>query len=159
MHARTKSADDTRALAAELSAFAKPRDLILLSGDVGTGKTAFTQGFGRALGIDEPITSPTFTLMRSYETARVPLLHVDVYRLDRMQEVIELGLFEMLDAGMVAVIEWGDVVAPVMPADFLHVDLDFDEDDDERVLRLRSVGPSWSPRMKAIERSIERWTV
>jgi tRNA threonylcarbamoyladenosine biosynthesis protein TsaE len=159
MHARTKSADDTRALAGELSSFAKPGDLILLSGDVGTGKTAFVQGFGRALGIDEPITSPTFTLVRSYDKARVPLLHVDVYRLDRMQEVIELGLFEMLDAGMVAVIEWGDVVAPVLTPNFLHIDLDFDDDDDERTLRLRSVGPSWAPRMKAIERSIERWTV
>jgi tRNA threonylcarbamoyladenosine biosynthesis protein TsaE len=159
IRAHSKSVDDTRALAGELAMFAKPGDVILLSGDLGAGKTAFAQGFGRALGIDEPITSPTFTLMRQYDEARVPLLHVDVYRLDRMQEVVELGLPEMLDAGMVALVEWGDVVAPVLPADFLHVDLDFGDGDDERAVRLRSVGVSWSARMKAIGRALERWTV
>lgn len=159
MLAHTKSVDDTRALAGELAAVARPGDVILLSGDLGSGKTAFAQGFGRALGIEEPITSPTFTLMRSYEDARVPLLHIDVYRLDRLQEVIELGLPEMLDAGMVALIEWGDVVAPALPADFLHVDLDFGDGDDERTVKLRPVGPSWPQRTKAIERAIERWAV
>jgi tRNA threonylcarbamoyladenosine biosynthesis protein TsaE len=159
MHAHTKSADDTRALAAELAVFAKPGDVILLSGDLGAGKTAFAQGFGRALGIDEPITSPTFTLMRSYEQARVPLLHIDVYRLDRLQEVIELGLPEMLDAGMIALIEWGDVVAQALPADFLHIDLEFGEGDDERTMKLRPVGPSWAPRATAVARAIERWAV
>jgi tRNA threonylcarbamoyladenosine biosynthesis protein TsaE len=159
MHARTKSVDDTRALAGELAAFATPGDVVLLSGDLGAGKTAFAQGFGRALGITGPITSPTFTLMHSYDEARVPFLHIDVYRLDRLQEVIELGLPEMLDAGMVALIEWGDVVAPALPPDFLHVDLEFTEDDDARAVKLRAVGPSWAPRAKAIERTIERWMV
>ena len=159
MRARTKSADDTRAFAGELAMFGKPGDVVLLSGDLGAGKTVFAQGFGRALGVTDRITSPTFTLMRQSDEARVPLLHVDVYRLDRMQEVLELGLAELLDAGMLALIEWGDVVAPALPADFLHVDIEFGDGDDDRGLRVRAVGPSWSPRMTAMGQAVERWTI
>ena len=79
--ARTTSVEDTRSLAAELSALAKPGDLVLLAGDLGAGKTAFVQGFARGLGVVEPVTSPAFVLARSYE-GRLPLLHLDVYRLE-----------------------------------------------------------------------------
>ena len=84
--AATKSPDDTRELAAAVAAVARPRDTVLLAGDLGAGKTTFTQGFGRALGIEGPITSPTFTLVRHYTEATIPLLHADVYRVERLQE-------------------------------------------------------------------------
>lgn len=162
--AATKSVDDTRELAAQVATLAKPGDVILLAGELGAGKTAFAQGFGRALGVDEPIVSPTFTLVRTY-AGRVPLVHVDVYRLDHLQEVVELGLAELLDDGGVALIEWGDMAAPTLPPDFLEVRLEYsvgDEDgvglDDERRISFRIVGPSWAPRQRALHTAISRWS-
>lgn len=157
LSAATKSADDTREMAAQLATLAKPGDLILLAGDLGAGKTAFAQGFGRALGVDEPIVSPTFTLVRTYP-GRMPMLHVDVYRLDHLQEVVDLGLAEMLDEGGVALIEWGDMAAPSLPADFLEVRIDYGDADDERRFDFRIVGPSWAPRNRALQAALSRWS-
>ncbi|MBW3669739.1 MAG: tRNA (adenosine(37)-N6)-threonylcarbamoyltransferase complex ATPase subunit type 1 TsaE [Actinobacteria bacterium] len=157
LSAATKSADDTRELAAQVATLAKPGDLILLAGDLGAGKTAFAQGFGRALGVDEPIVSPTFTLVRTYP-GRMPMLHVDVYRLDHLQEVVDLGLAEMLDEGGVALIEWGDMAAPSLPADFLEVRIDYGNADDERRFDFRIVGPSWAPRHRALQTAVSRWS-
>jgi tRNA threonylcarbamoyladenosine biosynthesis protein TsaE len=154
--AATKSADDTRELAAQVAGLAHAGDMVLLAGDMGAGKTTFTQGFGRALGVVEQVTSPTFTLVRTYE-ARIPLLHVDAYRLDSLQEVIDLGLHELLDEGAVALIEWGDIIAPVLPTDFLEIRLEFGDADDDRRLRLRSVGQPWSTRMAALRTALDRW--
>jgi tRNA threonylcarbamoyladenosine biosynthesis protein TsaE len=156
MRARTKSVDDTRALAGEVANLARPGDLILLAGDLGTGKTAFVQGFARALGVEEPVTSPAFVLMRSYE-GRIPMVHLDVYRLDYLQELTDLGIAEMLDGDVVTLIEWGDVVAPGLPADFLEVRLEAGETDDDRILSLRAVGTAWPPRLGALRRAVARW--
>lgn len=155
--ARTKSVDDTRALAAEVAALARPGDLILLEGGLGTGKTAFVQGFAKALGVTEPVTSPTFVLVRTY-TGKVPIVHVDVYRLDHLQEVIDLGMAELLDEDAVTLVEWGDVVTPALPADFLEVRIDPGDADDERVITIRAVGPMWPARLRAIGEALGRWT-
>ena len=154
---RTKSVDDTRALAFEVAALSRPGDIILLAGDLGAGKTAFAQGFGRALGVVEPITSPTFTLVRTYEEGRFPLIHVDVYRLDHLQELVDLGIMEILDGDGVTLIEWGDVVAPLLPPDFLEVSLELGATDEERHVRLRGVGAAWSARVELVGRVCERW--
>jgi tRNA threonylcarbamoyladenosine biosynthesis protein TsaE len=154
---RTKSVDDTRALAFEIAAVSRPGDVILLAGDLGAGKTAFAQGFGRALGVVEPITSPTFTLVRTYEEGRFPLIHVDVYRLDHLQELVDLGITELLDSGGVTLIEWGDAVAPLLPPDFLEVSLEHGGSDDERTVKLRGVGASWPVRLGVVSRACERW--
>lgn len=154
--ARTKSADETRALAAEVASLSRPGDLILLAGGLGTGKTVFVQGFGRALGVVEPITSPTFILVRTYP-ADIPLVHLDVYRLDHMQELVDLGMSELLDEGAITMIEWGDRVAPALPTDFLEVRFEPGDSDDERVLHLRLVGPSWPPRLSALRQALGRW--
>lgn len=153
---RTKSAEDTRDFARAMAPLAQPGDVVLLAGDVGTGKTTFTQGFGDGLGVAEQITSPTFILMRRYD-GRVPLVHVDVYRLEHLQEVLDLGLMEMLDDGAVALIEWGDVVAPALPANFLEVRFEYGVGDDDREARVRAVGPRWSVRLNALSTSVERW--
>ena len=154
----TKSADDTRELAAQVAVLARAGDLVLLAGDMGAGKTTFTQGFGKALGVVEQVTSPTFTLVRTYE-ARIPLLHVDAYRLDSLQEVIDLGMHELLDEGAVALIEWGDIIASMLPTDFLEIRLEFGEGDDDRRLRLRAVGQPWAGRVPALRVALERWSV
>ncbi len=153
----TKSADDTQSLAAALVDAVDDRDLVVLAGEVGSGKTTFTQGFGRALGVAEPITSPTFILMRTYD-GRIPLHHVDIYRIDYLQEVVDLGLLELLDEGGVALMEWGDMAAPVLPRDFLEVRLEIDEaDDNVRHIRLRGAGPTWAMREKVVRECVAQW--
>ncbi|MGH9164861.1 MAG: tRNA (adenosine(37)-N6)-threonylcarbamoyltransferase complex ATPase subunit type 1 TsaE, partial [Acidimicrobiales bacterium] len=111
----------------------------------------------RGLGIAEAIVSPTFTLVRSY-AGRLNLVHCDAYRLERLQEVEDLGLAELLDDGGVAVIEWGEVVAPALPADFLEIRFDSGEADDDRLIELRPVGPSWTARWPAVERAVGSWS-
>ena len=167
--ARTASVDETRDLAAALAELARPSDLLVLVGDLGAGKTAFTQGFGRGLGIDEQITSPTFALVRSY-TGRLDLYHLDVYRLEQVAEALDLGLPELLDDGSVTVIEWGDSIAPVLPHDYLEVHLRFDvteggavdgEDGaafEQRTVELRPVGPRWSARLRALGAAVAPWS-
>lgn len=152
----TKSPDDTRELAAQIAPLLRPGDLLLLAGDLGAGKTAFTQGLGRALGVTQPITSPTFTLMRSYE-GNVRLLHIDVYRLDYLQEITDLGIPELVDDEAVAVVEWGDVAEAVLPTDFLEVQISYGEGDEERHINLQAVGTSWSARKNALDHAVERW--
>ena len=125
---RTTSAQATKDMAAALAELARPGDLLLLAGDLGAGKTAFTQGFGAALGVEDLITSPTFTLVNTYE-GRLELNHLDVYRLEALSEVLDLGVPEMLDEGGVTVIEWGDAVAPALPADYLEIRFSFPADD------------------------------
>lgn len=157
LRAQTASADQTRQLAAALSELARPGDLLLLIGDLGAGKTAFAQGFGHGLGIEGPITSPTFTLAREYRDGRLVLHHLDVYRLEHMEEVYDVGLPELLDEGAVTLIEWGDAVAPALPADYLEVALSFGGDDDERSVVVRVVGPSWAARARALGQVVAPW--
>jgi tRNA threonylcarbamoyladenosine biosynthesis protein TsaE len=154
----TTSVDDTRALAAGVAGLAAPGDLVILAGDLGTGKTAFAQGFAQGLGVDEPVTSPAFILVRTYE-GRLPMVHLDVYRLDTMQELVDLGIAELLDEGAVTLVEWGDAVAPGLPADFLEVRLEAGAGPDDRHISIRSVGRAWPPRTRALREALAPWTV
>jgi tRNA threonylcarbamoyladenosine biosynthesis protein TsaE len=161
LEARTISVGETRDLAAAIAALAQGGDLLLLVGDLGAGKTAFAQGFGAGLGVTEPITSPTFTLAQEY-AGRLCMHHLDVYRLDQLAEVAELGLAELLDDGGVVLIEWGDAILPVLPNDYLEVRIGFpaatdDVSDDERRVVLRSVGPGWGRRQVSLLHAIEPW--
>ena len=165
VRARTTSADETRDLAAALAELARPGDLLVLVGDLGAGKTAFCQGFGRGLGIDEQITSPTFAIVQSY-TGRLDLHHLDVYRLGQINEALDLGLNELLDEGGVTVIEWGDMIVPVLPPDFLEVHLDLEPTADPtseeafnvRQVTLVPVGARWSARVRAVRTALAVWT-
>ena len=159
IRATTKSAEDTRELAAAVGPFVRSGDILLLAGELGAGKTCFTQGFGRSLGVTDPITSPTFTLLNHYPGASLRVLHADVYRLDHLQEVVDLGLTELVDEDSVAIVEWGDMAEPVLPKDFLEVRITYDDADDVRHFELRPVGPSWAARSVALQRALERWAV
>ncbi len=121
----TAGPDETRAAAAALAAALNDGDLLVLTGDLGAGKTCFTQGLGRGLGIDDRLTSPTFTLANRYH-GRLTLNHLDVYRLDSLAETMDLGLTELLEDG-VTVIEWGDRIHDVLPVDHLIVSLRYPE--------------------------------
>lgn len=153
---RTSSVDATRAMAAAVAPLVRQGDLLLLVGELGAGKTAFAQGFAAALGVDEPITSPTFTLARSYQ-GKLQINHLDVYRLESAQEAEDLGLGELLEVG-VTLIEWGDTIVSALPADYLELRFAYGEQDDEREVEVRIVGPSWSARQRALTAALETWS-
>ncbi len=130
-------------------------DLVVLSGDLGAGKTTFVKGLARALGVTEPVTSPTFTIVQEYG-GRLPLAHVDVYRLERIQEVHDLG-FEELSEDRVVVVEWGEAIARVLPSNRIEVRLVMSDvgDDDERVIEITTLGNSWAPRRAALDAALD----
>jgi tRNA threonylcarbamoyladenosine biosynthesis protein TsaE len=156
---RTDSVDATRALAAALAELTQGGDLIVLAGDLGAGKTAFAQGFGQGLGIDDQITSPTFTLARQYE-GRLRLHHLDVYRFDATAEIHDVGLAELLDdPDAVTVIEWGDAILPALPSDLLELRLTLGDGDDDRNVEMRLVGHRWAARQRALTTALAPWLV
>ena len=104
------SLTDTQRFEEIIAAHVRPRDMIVLAGEIGTGKTTFTQSFGRALGVTDLITSPTFNLLHNYGSGRMSLHHADLYRLERTGELEDLGLDELQDSGGVIAVEWGDIV-------------------------------------------------
>jgi len=110
---RSESAEGTRGIAAALAALARRGDVVVLAGTLGAGKTTFAQGFARGLGVEGPVTSPTFTLVRQYPCRLGLLVHADVYRLEHLAEVADLGLPQLADDG-VALVEWGDAAVPAL---------------------------------------------
>jgi tRNA threonylcarbamoyladenosine biosynthesis protein TsaE len=119
--------DEMKSIGAVLADLLRPGDTVLLGGELGAGKTTLTQGLAAALGVGEPVTSPTFVLVHSYKTAAGwDLLHADVWRLEHLQEVIDLALPELLEDGAVAVIEWGELAAPALAPDWLQVAITYD---------------------------------
>lgn len=156
LRARTRGVDATRALAAAVAGLATAGDVILLSGELGAGKTAFAQGFGAGLGVKDQITSPTFTLARHYE-GNLALHHVDVYRLERYSELQDIGINELVDGSGVVLIEWGDAVASALASDYLEVTLTYGDADDDRLLELRCVGNRWSARERVLDESLDQW--
>jgi tRNA threonylcarbamoyladenosine biosynthesis protein TsaE len=151
----TSSARETQEVASKIAALIEQGDLVLLVGELGAGKTTFAQGFGQALGVVEPITSPTFTLAREYEGQRLTMHHLDVYRLEQIDEVLDLALPELLDSASVTLIEWGDAIIPALPGEYLEVRLEYGDDDDERVIGVRTVGHRWLSRETALTRTLE----
>ena len=153
----SKSAEETRILGACLAPVLLPGDVISLSGDLGAGKTVFVQGIATALGYGGRVTSPTFTLVHEYE-ARYPIVHMDIYRLDSFQEVLDLGFEELVDPNSIVLVEWGEAVAPLLPKRSLDValsrsaDLDATED---RTLVFRPGAPEWLPKLRAMRTTAE----
>ena len=131
---RAASLADTHAIASAVASLARAGDIIVLAGEMGAGKTAFAQGFGRALGVDGPITSPTFTLVHSYDIVAGPgagklrLHHADLYRLDRTGDIDDLALHELAEFDGIVLIEWGDVAGGAI-GDHLEVRLAAGDDD------------------------------
>lgn len=150
----TRSVDETRALGEQLGRdVLLAGDVVVLSGGLGTGKTALAQGVGRGLDVEGPVVSPTFTLVREYE-GRVPLCHVDIYRLEKMQELHNLGIEEQLDDS-VTLIEWGEVAASALPQDRLEVRITAGAGPDERIIELVLLGESWRRRSRRMAEIVE----
>jgi tRNA threonylcarbamoyladenosine biosynthesis protein TsaE len=140
---RSASEVETRAIGRRLASFLSPGDVVLLAGELGAGKTAFAGGLAEGLGIEEPVISPSFMLVRRYAGGFIPLTHADVYRVGSLNELEDLDLFEEAREG-VLIIEWGNAVVSAMPDDHLRVEIEV-TGLDERVLFLLSQG-SWETR-------------
>lgn len=151
----TGTADRTRDVGAALATMLQPRDTVMLTGDLGAGKTTLVQGIGRGLGVEEQVASPTFTLVKEYG-GRLDVAHVDVYRLERVQDVVDLGLDELGGPDRVLLIEWGDAVQDLLPDDRLRVELTTDPTGDEtRRIVLTPQGPSWVLRWERLEQVLD----
>ncbi|NMA55256.1 MAG: tRNA (adenosine(37)-N6)-threonylcarbamoyltransferase complex ATPase subunit type 1 TsaE [Firmicutes bacterium] len=116
----TRSVEETEWIGTELGGLAFPGMVVLLSGDLGAGKTAFARGVARGLGVKGPVTSPSFTLAEIY-CGRMPLYHLDVYRLNSPLELLDIGYEEYVYGAGVCLIEWGDMVRNLVPADHLEI--------------------------------------
>jgi tRNA threonylcarbamoyladenosine biosynthesis protein TsaE len=145
----TRSTDETLELARAVAELLRPGDVVSLVGELGAGKTVFARGVARALGVTELVVSPTFTIVREYE-GRVPLVHVDVYRIDAVQELHDLGFEEVVRDDAVTLVEWGDRIDGLLPGDRLDVRLAPGAADDERVVEIEGHGHSWRARAAAL---------
>ncbi|HEX2254162.1 MAG TPA: tRNA (adenosine(37)-N6)-threonylcarbamoyltransferase complex ATPase subunit type 1 TsaE [Thermoanaerobaculia bacterium] len=154
---RTTSAAETRQVAAALEPLLGAGDLLVLSGDLGAGKTAFVQGLAAALGVTGRVTSPTFTLAHTYQ-GRLRLHHLDVYRFADPSEVLDLDLPELLADDAVTAVEWGETVLSELPGDFLRLEIRFggpEESPDVRWLDFEPQGAGWRARAAALEAALE----
>ena len=120
----THSVAETQALGAALARQLQPDDVLLMLGDMGAGKSEFTRGLARGLGVTGYVTSPTFTIMQLHDSGRLPLYHFDWYRLNDVEELNELSMDEYLHAGGVAVIEWPSRAEEAIPETYLEVALE-----------------------------------
>lgn len=132
----TKTRKETQDLAYRLGEIIEANTLITLSGDLGAGKTTFTQGLARGLGIDKKVTSPTFTIMKEYK-GRLPLYHIDAYRLENITQ--DLGFDEYIESDGVCVIEWANFIEYVLPEELLNIEFTIN-DDDSRTLKFKAYG-------------------
>ncbi len=124
----TKSSEETIALGEKIGSHLKPGDVIAMTGTLAAGKTTITKGIAKALGIDDTVTSPTFCLISEYEGKKMPLYHMDVYRLDGAEDFINLGVDDMLYGSGVCIIEWSEKVSSELPKKTIKLDIKTSED-------------------------------
>lgn len=122
----TNKPEDTFLLGKQLGETAKPGDIYCLNGDLGVGKTVFTQGFAKGLGIEETVNSPTFTILQQYEEGRLPLWHFDVYRIGDVEEMEEIGYEDCFYGDGVCLIEWSDLIKEILPEQVIRITIEKD---------------------------------
>ena len=128
MQITTRSADETQALGHKLASRLAPGDVIAYFGDLGAGKTAFTRGLAQGLGITDPVTSPTYTIVNEYLSGRIPLFHFDMYRLSSSDELFDIGWEDYLSRGGVCAVEWSENVEDALQ-DAIRVTIEKDADE------------------------------
>ena len=121
MIVETFSADETYEYGRKMGAEAQPGDVYCLTGDLGVGKTVFTQGFAAGLGVREPVSSPTFTIVQGYEGEKMPFYHFDVYRIGDAEEMEEIGVEDYVYGQGVCLIEWANLIREILPEDFMGI--------------------------------------
>lgn len=159
---RSVSPEQTRAIGAALAGRLQAGDVVSLTGELGAGKTCLVQGAAAALGVAERVTSPSFLLRKDY-AGTLPLLHLDVYRLETMGDVMEVGWDEAVDGTRVTFVEWGDAMSPLLPEEHLEVDLRAEDDHvsplghEPRLVTLRARGDGWSRRLRELAPVLREW--
>lgn len=138
----TYSAIGTYQFGEKLGGLVKPGDVFSLIGDLGVGKTVFTQGFAKGLNIEEPINSPTFTIVQVYEEGRLPLYHFDVYRIGDIEEMDEIGYEDYFYGKGVCLIEWANLIKDILPQNIIEITIekDLDQGFDYRKIRVENMG-------------------
>lgn len=138
----SNSPKETENIAKAFSKELKAGDVICLNGDLGTGKTAFSKGLVKALGFQEPISSPTFTVVNIYEGARLPIYHFDVYRIDDYEEMYEIGYEEYIFGGGISLIEWSEKISEILPENRYEITIekDFEKHEDYRRITIERIG-------------------
>lgn len=157
------STDDTRDIATAIALLVRASDMIVLIGEMGSGKTTFSQHFAHALGVAEPVTSPTFNLLHNYVGGRLQLHHADLYRLERTGELDDLGLTELQEAGGVMLVEWGDVVGDALGTGLIvklaaPKDADTEESVTVRQIEIDWRGMQWETRWDKLRASLSNWS-
>lgn len=138
---RSSGPEETRELGRRLAGLLGPGDLVVLNGGLGAGKTLFAGGVGQGLGLSGPLPSPTFVLVREYQGGRLPLYHLDTYRMDDCAELVDLGYEEYFYGRGVTLVEWGERVAPLLPAGRLEIRFSFVPGrEEERVIEITALG-------------------
>jgi len=167
---RSTSASETRIIASLIASELRPGDVLMLTGDLGTGKTTFAQGLASALGVEVPVTSPTFTLVNHY-SGHIDLIHADLYRLQSYQEVVDLGIEELLDGygisgqhqdGNIAVIgaiEWGEAFIPMFRGEYFVITLIFGKETEERTISIEASGELTAARLTDMHRKLANFEI
>lgn len=138
------SADETMDFASNLASKLKIGDTIVLNGDLGAGKTKFTEGFLKFFGLDEEISSPTFTIVNEYNADNLNIYHFDVYRLEDSSEFYAIGGEDYFSSG-ICIIEWGSIIADALPKDYIQISFDrLDENENYRLITVESVGNKYN---------------
>lgn len=146
----SKSEDDTKQLAQKFASILKTGDVIVLSGDLGSGKTKFTEGFLTYYGLENEISSPTFTIVNEYKKDSINIYHFDVYRLEDSSEFYAIGGDEYFENG-ICIIEWGDLIEDALPKDYIKIDFSRDSNNvDERTLNIQSIGQKYDKIIEKI---------
>lgn len=135
---KSNSVKDTFNSGSYLAKLVKANSIICLSGSLGAGKTVFVKGFAKALGIEEEIVSPTFTLVQEYEEGRIPMYHMDLYRIENTDEFIGTGAQELLDANGICLIEWYEKIQDFLIGDEIKVSISI-ESDNSRIIKIEGI--------------------
>jgi tRNA threonylcarbamoyladenosine biosynthesis protein TsaE len=146
----TESAEETSNIGEQLGRLLIKGNIICLSGDLGAGKTAFTKGIAKGLGVEDYVTSPTYTIINEYQ-GRLPLYHFDVYRLNDVEEMYELGYEEYFFGDGIVVLEWADIVRDIIPGDRLWITILNTKGDNSREIIMEPTGEVYDDIVKGIE--------
>lgn len=137
----THSLEETEKIAMKLANLLQPGDTLTLEGELGSGKTTFTKGLAKGLGITRNVNSPTFTIVKQYK-GRIPLYHMDVYRLEDSDE--DIGFSEYFHGDGVSVVEWAKFIEDYLPEERLEIEIEYTDDDQNRKLKLKALGDHYS---------------